>query len=348
MWYVGRGLEFTFSMPTPYYLLPTSYALRFFMLVYVLFIIGFGLLIKGADWLVDGASSFAKKLKIPAIVIGLTIVAFGTSMPELIVNIFASAKGQVDLAFGNVIGSNISNILLILGISAIIYPLAVKRNTTFKEIPLTILAVVSVGVLANDFLIDKLPQSILSRGDGIILLLFFAIFLYYIFTISKSGDVKNDLAVKKHKYWQDGLLVAAGMAGLFVGGQWIVEGASVMARALGMSEALIGLTIVAVGTSLPELATSAVAAYKKQADIAVGNIVGSNIFNIFWILGVSAIIRPLSFSPALNFDMLIMLVATVLLFVSMFLGEKHKIERWQGVVFVLLYVLYIIALVQRG
>ena len=160
--------------------------------------------------------------------------------------------------------------------------------------------------------------------------------------------MKNDLAVKKHKYWQDGLLVAAGMAGLFVGGQWIVEGASVMARALGMSEALIGLTIVAVGTSLPELATSAVAAYKKQADIAVGNIVGSNIFNIFWILGVSAIIRPLSFSPALNFDMLIMLVATVLLFVSMFLGEKHKIERWQGVVFVLLYVLYIIALVQRG
>lgn len=318
------------------------------MLVYILFIIGFVLLIKGADLLVDGASSFAKKLKIPTIVIGLTIVAFGTSMPELIVNIFASAKGQVDLAFGNVIGSNISNILLILGLSAIIYPLVVKRNTTFKEIPLTVLAVVAVGVLANDFLIDKIPQSILSRGDGMILLLFFVIFLCYIFTISKSSDVKSDLAVQKHKYWQDALLVVAGIIGLFLGGQWIVNGASAMARAFGMSEALIGLTIVAVGTSLPELATSAVAAYKKQSDIAVGNIVGSNIFNIFWILGVSAIIRPLPFSPALNFDMLIMLAATILLFVSMFIGQRHKIERWQGVAFVLLYVLYIVALVQRG
>src|SRR3989339_795508 len=260
------------------------------MLVYILFIIGFGILIKGADLLVSGASSFAKKLKIPTIVIGLTIVAFGTSMPELIVNIFASAKGQVDLALGNVIGSNISNILL----------------------------------------------------------LFFAVFLYYVFAISQSSDVKDDLNVKKYKYWQDGMLMIVGIVGLFVGGRWIGEGASALAHAFGMAEALIGLTIVAVGTSLPELATSAVAAYKKQADIAVGNIVGSNIFNIFWILGVSAIIRPLPFSPALNFDVLIMLVATLLLFASMFIGQRHKLERWQGIVFVGLYVLYIVALVQRG
>jgi len=318
------------------------------MLVYILFIIGFGILIKGADLLVSGASSFAKKLKIPTIVIGLTIVAFGTSMPELIVNIFASAKGQVDLALGNVIGSNISNILLILGLSAIIYPLVVKRNTAFKEIPLTVLAVLAMGILANDLLIDKSGQSVLSRGDGMILLLFFAVFLYYVFAISQSSDVKDDLNVKKYKYWQDGMLMVVGIVGLFVGGQWIVEGASALAHAFGMSEALIGLTIVAVGTSLPELATSAVAAYKKQADIAVGNIVGSNIFNIFWILGVSAIIRPLPFSPALNFDVLIMLVATLLLFASMFIGQRHKLERWQGIVFVGLYVLYIVALVQRG
>jgi len=318
------------------------------MLVYILFIIGFGLLIKGADLLVDGASSFAKKLKIPAIVIGLTIVAFGTSMPELVVNIFASAGGQADIAFGNVLGSNIVNILLILGLSAIVYPLAVQRNTTYKEIPLALLAVLVIGVLANDFLIDKLPQSLLSRGDGLILILFFVIFLYYIYTISKSGEASKDLQVKKYKYWQDAFMIILGLVGLVIGGKWIVDGASTLARTLGMSEALIGLTIVAVGTSLPELATSAIAAYKKQADIAVGNIVGSNIFNIFWILGLSAVIRPLPFSSTMNFDIMITLAATLLLFVSMFLGQKHKLERWQGIVFVLLYVFYIIALIMRG
>jgi cation:H+ antiporter len=317
------------------------------ILTYVLFVFGFVILIKGADWLVDGASSVAKKFGISSIVIGLTIVAFGTSAPELIVNIFASIQGNTDIAIGNILGSNICNILLILGISAIIYPLAVKKNTTWKEIPLAMLAVIAMALMANDALIDGNNFSAITRIDGLILIGFFAIFLYYTHGISKGGETEEQ-NIKNHKLSTSIFMIIGGLVCLTVGGKWIVDGAVSIATSLGISQALIGLTIVAVGTSLPELATSAVAAYKKQADIAVGNIVGSNIFNIFWILGLSAVIKPLPFSPALNIDIIMTVIATILLFLAMFIGKKRILERWQGVCFIAIYIIYITILIIRG
>lgn len=315
------------------------------MLTYILFIIGFALLIKGADLLVDGASSIAKKLKISAIVIGLTIVAFGTSMPELIVNIFASAKGNTDIAIGNILGSNIANILLILGISAIIYPLATKRNTVWKEIPLSLLAAVILGVMANDMLIDGAGFSGLTKIDGIVFIAFFVIFLYYTFGISKISGEADDANIKQHGYLKSSLYIIGGLLALIIGGKWIVDGAVKIAELFNVSQSLIGLTIVAVGTSLPELATSAIAAYKKQTDIAIGNVVGSNIFNIFWILGVSSLIRPLPFNANSTIDILMTIFASIILFVIMFVGKKHTVERWQGALMITIYIGYITFLV---
>lgn len=314
-------------------------------MTYILFIIGFVILVKGADLLVDGASSIAKKLKISAIVIGLTIVAFGTSMPELIVNIFASINGNADIAIGNILGSNIANILLILGVSAIIYPLATKKNTVWKEIPLSLLAAIVLGVMASDALIDGGIFSGLTRIDGIVLISFFIIFLYYTFGIAKtSGDVADD-EIKQFSYSKSILFIILGLVSLTLGGKWIVDGAVKIAEFFNVSQSLIGLTVVAVGTSLPEFATSAVAAYKKQADIAIGNVVGSNIFNIFWILGVSSIIHPLPFSPSSNSDILMTIFASLILFILMFIGKRHIIQRWQGAVMVMIYIAYIIFLI---
>lgn len=318
-------------------------------LTIILFVLGFALLIKGADFLVDGASSLAKKLGISLIVVGLTVVALGTSTPELVVNIFASVRGSAEIAIGNVLGSNIANILLILGISAVIFPLLVKHNTVWKEVPLSVLAAMSLFVLANDFLIDKISPSILVRSDAIILLFFFIIFLYYTFSIAKDDNDQNKVKIIEYSVSKSILRVILGLAFLVLGGMWVVDGAVDFARFLGVSETLIGLTIVAVGTSLPELATSAVAAWKKNPDIAVGNIVGSNIFNIFFVLGISAIIKPLPFNPALNnIDILVALLASLLLFCAMFLGKKYNLERWQGIGFILIYFVYIGYLIWRG
>jgi len=317
-------------------------------LAYLLLLVGFVILIKGADLLVEGASSGAKRLGIPPIVIGLTIVAFGTSMPELIVNIFASTRGNTDIAIGNILGSNIANILLILGISATIYPLAVKRSTTWKEIPLSLLAAVLVAFMANDAIIDGGTFSALTRIDGLVLLSFFIIFLYYIYGLSQSALVENaEAGIHKRTLPIALLMTFSGLICLTLGGKWVVDSAIAIAKTLGISESLIGLTIVAIGTSLPELATSAVAAYKKNADIAVGNIVGSNIFNIFWILGISATITPLPFAPILLRDIFMTILASLLLFIFMFIGKKHLLERWQGVGFILIYLAYIALLVTQ-
>lgn len=305
---------------------------------------GIAILVKGADWLVDGASSLAKRLGIAPIVIGLTIVAFGTSAPELVVNLVASFGGKTEIAIGNIIGSNIANILLILGISGCICPLVVKRNTTWKEVPLALLAVALVWIMANDRLMGGAGGDGLDRIDGIVLLSFFIIFLYYTYGISKAeGEEDNDIDVKSLK--ASYALVFGGLACLVVGGKLTIDGAVALAKILGASERLIGLTIVAVGTSLPELLTSAVAAYKKKADIAIGNVVGSNIFNVFWILGLSAVIRPLPFSAQNGFDGLIAIGATSLLFLAMFVGKKHVLERWQAAMFLALYAGYVVVLV---
>lgn len=320
------------------------------MLTYILFFIGFAALIKGADLLVGGASSIANRFGVSALVIGLTIVAFGTSAPELVVNIMASWQGNTDIAIGNIVGSNIVNILLILGISALIYPLAVQKSTVWKEIPLALLAMIIVAIMANDMAVDGANFSALTRIDGFVLIGFFIIFLYYIFGIAKqsANTSEVDEKIEQHSLLRSSVMVLLGITGLVVGGKWIVDGAIVFASSLGVSEALIGLTIVAIGTSLPELATSAVAAYRKNVDIAIGNIVGSNIFNVFWILGVSSIIKPLPFSSALSVDLIVAVLATVLLFLALFVGRRHTLERWQGGVFVALYVVYIIYLVLRG
>lgn len=313
-----------------------------------LFFVGFLFLIKGADWLVAGSSSLAGKLGISSLVIGLTVVSFGTSAPELTVNLLASMQGNTDIAIGNIVGSNIANILLILGISALIYPLAVQKGTVWKEIPFALLAVVVFGVMANDVFFDGNTTSALTRIDGIILICFFVVFLYYIFSIAKSSKSEADEAVAHMPMSKSLAMISGGLVGLVVGGKWIVDGAVSFATQLGVSEALIGLTIVAIGTSLPELATSAVAAYKKNVDIAVGNIVGSNIFNIFWILGISAFITPLPFSDTLSFDIWVVIGATMLLFLALFVGRKHVLERWQGAVFVVAYLAYTLFLIIRG
>jgi cation:H+ antiporter len=315
------------------------------MLTYILFVVGFVLLISGANLLVEGSASIAKKLNISSIVIGLTIVAFGTSAPELIVNIFASVQGNTEIAIGNILGSNIVNILLILGISSIIYPLATKENTVWKEIPLSLLAAILVGVMVNDTLIDGGTFSGLTRIDGIVFIAFFIIFLYYTFGISKVSGENTDLEIKEMSYMKSSLYIVGGLLGLVFGGKWIVDGAIKIAEGFNVSQSLIGLTVVAIGTSLPELATSAVAAYKKQSDIAIGNVVGSNIFNIFWILGLSAVINPLPFSKDSVIDIIMTIVASLILFLIMFIGKKHTVERWQGVIMILIYIGYVAYLI---
>ncbi len=317
------------------------------MITTLLFILGLVFLIKGADFLVDGAAAIARKFNVSNISIGLTIVAFGTSMPELIVNVYASVSGNTEIAIGNVLGSNIFNILLILGLSAVITPLVTKKNTVWKEIPLSLLAAVLVGVMANDILIDGTETSMLSRIDGIVFLAFFAIFLFYTFGIAKvTPQEKEEQHVdEKFSMLKSIVFIVLGLAGLVFGGKWIVDGAVVFAESLGVSQSLIGLTIVAAGTSLPELATSAVAAYKKQMDIAIGNVVGSNIFNVFFILGTSAVISPLPFLESSNTDILMTVFASLLLFVLIFIGKKHTVQRWQGALMLLSYVAYVAFLI---
>lgn len=320
-------------------------------MTYLLLLIGFVFLIKGAGYLVDGASSLAKRFSIPDLVIGLTIVAFGTSAPELFVNLFASFNGTTDIAIGNILGSNVANTLLILGIAAVIYPITVTKQTTWKEIPFSLLAALVVLFMASDVFLDGAAANFLSRIDGLVLMSFFAIFLYYTFGSAKSApasETDSSEAIVVRSAWASTGLVIGGLVGLVIGGQWIVDGATTIAQTFGLSDALIGLTIVAIGTSLPELATSAVAAYKKNSDIAIGNVVGSNIFNIFWILGLSATISPLPFKSELVFDALVTVAVSVVLFCALFIGKRHTLERWQGVVFILLYITYVAAIIVRG
>ncbi|MEX1112377.1 MAG: calcium/sodium antiporter [Candidatus Andersenbacteria bacterium] len=311
--------------------------------------LGLAALIKSADFLVEGAASLAKRFGIREIVIGLIIVSFGTSAPELVVNILSALSGSYDLAIGNVVGSNIANTFLILGVSAAIFPLIVKKGTVWKEIPLSLLAAVVLFVLVNDTLLEGEPSSILSRADGLIMLFFFIIFLYYSYGISRTtGDAEENDNTIVRSVGSSVSRVVGGIAGLVIGGQLIVTSAVALAQSFGVTEGLIGLTVVALGTSLPELATSAVAAYRKKVDIAVGNVVGSNIFNIFFILGITSVIRPLPVGPDINIDVGVTIVASLLLFLVMFVGKKHMLQRNQGIVFVVLYLAYIAFRIWQG
>lgn len=319
----------------------------------LLIILGLAILIGGAEGLVRGASSAAARFKISPLIIGLTIVSFGTSAPELTVNIVSALNGSPDLAIGNVVGSNIANILLILGTCAVIAPLSVKSSTVWKEIPLALLGICLLLVMGNDALIDGKSFNSVTRSDGIVLMSLMAVFMFYIVSMAKGEKGQEMADEAKENISEYGLplsigLILGGIAGLVFGGELLVSSAVSIAASAGLSEALIGLTIVGIGTSLPELATSVVATLKGKKDIAIGNIVGSNIFNIFWIIGLTATILQLPFNTAASVDVLVAIGATGLLFVFMFLGKKHVLSRLEGVMFLILYTLYIVFLVVRG
>lgn len=319
---------------------------------------GLAALVKGADWLVDGASSLAKRFGVTDLAIGLTVVAFGTSMPELVVSVTGSISGATDIAIGNVVGSNTANILLILGVSSVLGSIVVQTSTVWKEIPFALLGSFVLFFMANDSLLDGSGLSALTRTDGLVLVSFFLIFLWYIAGMARAESAPDGIRIRS--FWVSSGLVLAGLALLLLGGKLTVNGAVTVASALGVSQSLIGLTVVAVGTSLPELATSVVAARKGNADIAVGNIIGSNIFNIFWILGVSSIIAPLPFRSEMSVDLLVTVAATVLLFFVAHNGhlhhrllfwrqrDSHALHRVDGAMMLSAYAVYIVFLAWRG
>ena len=311
------------------------------MIAFLLLIVGLAMVVYGANVLVDGASSLAKKYQIPNIVIGLTVVAFGTSAPELAVTAYAAATGNSEIALGNVVGSNICNILLILGLTAIINPLSILKNTVIKEIPLSLLAAVILFFIINDISFGNSQGNMISFSDGIVLLSFFIIFMYYLVNLAQNSGEEEDLDIPNLTKYMSLLYIIGGLVLLLVGGKLFVDNAVNIALGLGMSQAVIGLTIVAFGTSLPELATSIVAAYKKNADIAVGNVVGSCIMNIFLILGVGAVISPLQKGSITDLDLYVVIGANVLLLGAGYLFGKNKITKSEGFVFLLCYILYI-------
>ena len=304
------------------------------MIQIVVLVAGFVPLVYGSVLLVDGSSSLAKRFNIPSIVVGLTIVAFGTSSPELFVNTVAAIQNRSEIVFGNIVGSNIFNVLVIGGIAAIIVPLSVKTSTTWIEVPLSVLSAILVFVVANDRLIDGRADSVISRVDGIVMILFFLVFISYNAHLLRTGTTDESIEIKDRNTSVCIGMIGIGLVLLVVGGQIIVRSASVLAAAFGVPERIIALTVVAMGTSLPELATSVTAAIKRNVDIAIGNIVGSNIFNAFFIFGTSAIIRPVTVPSGANIDLLMNVIASLALFVFIFTGRGRKIERWEGVVFV--------------
>ena len=302
----------------------------------ILLAVGLFFLIKGADWLVTGASNIARKQQISDLAIGLTIVAFGTSAPELVVNITASIENHQDIVFGNIIGSNNFNLFLILGVAGLITPLVVQSSTLFKEIPISFIAGLMVLLLANSFVFQG---EILTRIDGIILLVFFLIFLAYVYTQLKREPVLEEVKENHSPKWKIWGLIIFGLLALIAGGKMVVTSAIFMATSMGVSEKLIGLTIIAAGTSLPELATSIVAALQRKSDIAIGNVIGSNIFNIFFILGISATVRPIAYDTAFNRDIYLLLGGTAILFLLLYFGRK-KLGRPTAAMLLVTFVAY--------
>jgi cation:H+ antiporter len=307
-----------------------------------LLIFGIALLIKGADWLVEGASALAKKFNVSDLAIGLTIVAFGTSTPELVVNSFASFRNHYEIVLGNVIGSNNFNLFIILGISGLITPLVVQSSTVWKEIPLSLVAIIILYILTNDFF--TVGRKILSRIDGLLLLFMFGLFLFYVYRQLKTDPVKPGISHKKFTNLKIWSFIIIGLTGLMIGGRLVVTNAVQIASTLGVSEKIIGLTIVSAGTSLPELTTSVVAAIKMNNDIALGNIIGSNIFNIFLVLSVSSLIKPIYYNDLFNKDLYILAGGTLFLFTAMFTGQNKKMDRWEAGILLISYIVYTIFL----
>ena len=309
------------------------------MLVQILLIaLGFVLLIKGADFLVDGSSNIAKKFHIPEIVIGLTIVSIGTSMPELFVSTTSALQGLSDMSLGNVIGSNICNLLLILGASAVISPVKVQKQTHKVEIPMCLAFTVIFMILCN-------IANDVSKIDAIVLLVLFIGFIGYTLYIAKNNNIDEEESNEDTgTILKNIILIVVGIIGLKVGGDLTVDNSVLIAQELGLSEKVIGLTILAIGTSLPELVTSVMAALKGNDDIAIGNIIGSNIFNMLMIIGVSAIIAPITYNPSYNVQLIILIVSLIVLFIFPLLPPKDKMTRSHGIIYLLMYLAYMIML----
>lgn len=318
-------------------------------MTHVLFVAGFLLLVVGARWLLGGALAMARRLGVSELAVGLTVVSIGTSLPELVVNVLASQRGNADLAIGNILGSNVANVLLILGAAGVLRALPIRDRTILSEIPICLAATLLVGFLANAALFDPTQALTLSRLDGVILLGFFGLFLGYVYRTAEDGALTEPMRAERGP---SAFRMAAGVLGgsalLAVGGDWVVSGALALVDSLGVSESLVGLTVVAVGTSLPELAASAGAAYRGNTDVAVGNVIGSNIFNLLWVLGVSAVIRPLPFDVVSNTDLVVVVASSALLLLAMAVGRPNTVDRWEAWLFLGAYGAYVAFLAGRG
>jgi cation:H+ antiporter len=313
---------------------------------YILFFLGLFLLVKGANWIVDSASSIAKRIGVSSLVIGLTVVSLGTTLPELAVNLFASFSGSSEIVFGNIIGSNVSNILLILGMVAMIKGVRLRSETIWGEIPFALLAAFVLFVLTGNLFSDK---TFLTRNDGLILISLFVVFLYYIYQVAKKDNRNFSVnSIIDSSSWKITLKLIFGIVGIYFGGKLVVDGAIFIAGQLGLSEYLISATIIAIGTSLPELVVSIVAVTKGNPDLAVGNIVGSSILNIFWVLGIVPVLSPLAIPAFVGVDIAIMFLATLLLFALMFTGGNHELKKRDGGILLLFYVLYLLMVIVRG
>ncbi|MCR1848688.1 calcium/sodium antiporter [Paeniclostridium sordellii] len=314
---------------------------------YILLIIGFIILIKSADFFVNGASSIAKALRIPTIIIGLTIVAFGTSAPEAAVSVTAALKGNNDIAIANVVGSNIFNLLAVIGIASMIKPVKVQKTTILKEFPFILLSSLVLLILSHDTKFQGYSNNELTKSDGLMLLALFSIFMYYLLemAITSKEDMQVEQGSKKAAIPKSLMISLLGIIGIIFGGQVVVDSASNIALSIGMSENLVGLTIVSIGTSLPELVTSVVAAKKGESDIAMGNVVGSNIFNILFVLGISAFINPISVHPIVFVDMFIMFIISIIAYI--FATTKREVNKFEGLLMVLIYISYMVFIIIR-
>lgn len=314
----------------------------------LLLILGLVLIVKGADWLTTGASDVARKFNVSELIIGLTIVGIGTSTPELVVSSISAIDGLSEIAVGNVVGSNIANVLLILGVTAMIKPFAVDRQVVGKDIPWSILAATLLFIVASGTIISNQETNIISRQSGLVLLCIMITFLYYTLLVAKknpsSQDTSNEQAnIKPQPIWKSILFIIIGLAGLIFGGDFFVDSASNIALALGVSQSIVGLTIVAIGTSTPELATSVAAALKGKTDMAIGNVVGSSIFNIFFILGICATITPLEMGGITTIDLIVQLACSLLIW--FFARTSYKISRAEGVLLTMAYIGYVAYLI---
>ncbi len=315
------------------------------MFEYLYLVIGFVLLVVGASYLIRGSTNLAKRLGVSELIIGLTVLAFGTSLPELMVSILSAIGGNTELALGNIIGSNISNTMLILGLSALLIPLAVSGRVVWKEIPINVFAIALLVILSAEILFGNSP--VIGRFDGFILVSFFVAFLYYSYRSLKIAKVV-DVGIKKNQDFWTAVMIIGGLAAVLYGSNLVVDNAVKIAKNVGISQFLVSATFIAIGSSLPELVVSVSAIIKKKSSLAVGNIVGSNIFNIFYILGITALIRPVTVPLFAFFDVTFLIFASLLLFVFMFIGKKYTLDKSEGIIMLLFYVIYLIIIIGRG